>query len=96
MPANFGPNPVACGLARPAGQHPNTVLVRLPKAVSAGPLTSALCSAGWLVRAETEPPLSNHLRITIGPADQMKHLCQRIEPYLTGKQIPNESARPSS
>ncbi len=67
------------------GQHTNTILVRLPKTVLVHSLTSALRSIGWLVKAETERPLSNHLRITIGPVGQMKQLCQLIKPYLTGE-----------
>lgn len=73
------------------GQHTNTVLVRLPKTVPAHSLTSALHSVGWLVKAETERPLSNHLRITIGPVEQMKRLCQLIEPYLTGEKSLGEA-----
>lgn len=67
------------------GKYSNTVLVGLPQYLSAASLTEALCSVGWLVRAETQPPTPNHLRITIGSADQMQQLCALIEPYLKGE-----------
>jgi histidinol-phosphate aminotransferase len=66
------------------GRHSNTVLVRLPDWLSAETMTGALREAGWLIRAETKPPASNHLRITVGPADQMRDFCSRIEPYFAG------------
>jgi histidinol-phosphate aminotransferase len=75
------------------GQHTNTVLVRLPQTVPAYPLTAALHSVGWLIKAETERPLSNHLRITIGPVGQMTQLCQLVEPFLTGEKSLGETVR---
>jgi len=75
------------------GQHTNTVLVRLPKTVPAYPLTAALHSVGWLIKAEIERPLSNHLRITIGPVGQMTQLCQLVEPFLTGEKSLGETVR---
>jgi histidinol-phosphate aminotransferase len=65
------------------GRHSNTVLVGLPPGVSAPRLTTALGERGWLVRAETEPPTPNHLRITIGPPEQMQRLCGLLEGLVT-------------
>lgn len=69
------------------GKHSNTILARLPEKVPAPALTTALRNEGWLVRAETQAPTANHLRITIGPPEQMKQLCEIIEPYLKGDRI---------
>jgi histidinol-phosphate aminotransferase len=66
------------------GRHSNTILVRLPDRLSAEAVTATLRETGWLIRAETQPPMSNHLRITIGPADQMRDFCGRLEPYFAG------------
>lgn len=66
------------------GKHSNTILVQFPQRCPAPSLTAALQERGWLIRAETKAPTTNHLRITIGPADQMKQLCDMIEPYLKG------------
>lgn len=67
------------------GRHSNTILVSLPSHLSAPTVSEALRAAGWLVRAETRAPASNHLRITLGPPDQMKELCGMIEPYFKGE-----------
>lgn len=66
------------------GRHSNTVLVRLPGRLSAETVTGALREAGWLIRAETKPPASNHLRITVGPAGQMRDFCGRLDPHFAG------------
>ena len=67
------------------GKHSNTILARLPEKVSAPALTAALRDEGWLVRAETQAPTTNHLRITIGPPDQMEELCKRLELHVRGE-----------
>jgi histidinol-phosphate/aromatic aminotransferase/cobyric acid decarboxylase-like protein len=64
------------------GQHSNTILAGLPPTVSAVSVTEALRSEGWLIRAETNPPTSNHLRITLGPPDQMQGLCALLALHL--------------
>lgn len=75
------------------GRHSNTVLVRLPERLSAETVTGALREAGWLIRAETKPPASNHLRITVGPANQMREFCSRLEPYFAGVPFPGGGVR---
>lgn len=70
------------------GKHSNTILVGLGDKVPAAAMTAALRNEGWLIRAETQDPTPNHLRITIGPADQMQRLCTHLEPYLKGKKVP--------
>lgn len=69
------------------GKHSNTLLVGLPETVSARPLTQWLHERKWLVRAETARPTRNHLRITLGPAAQMRELTAMIEPFLERTQV---------
>ena len=71
------------------GKHSNTILVGLPHALSAASLMGALLDAGWIVRAEAKAPTSNHLRITLGPGDQMRMFCGLLEPYFEGKRPPD-------
>ncbi len=71
------------------GKHSNIILVGLPQALLATSLTEGLRNAGWLVRAETKAPTSNHLRITVGPADQMRMFCGLLEPYFKGERRPD-------
>lgn len=66
------------------GKHSNTILTKLPAHCAAAQLANDLRARGWLIRAETQNPTPNHLRITIGPPEQMKALCEMIEPYLKG------------
>ena len=63
------------------GRQSNTVLVALPDSVHAEAMSAALMRDGWLVRAETKPPMPNHLRITLGPPEQMRQLCDRLEAW---------------
>lgn len=65
------------------GKYSNTLLVGFPAAVPVQPLTHWLRERKWLVRAETDPPTPNHLRITLGPAGQMQELVSMIEPFFT-------------
>lgn len=69
------------------GRYSNTILVGLPKQWSAPFLAEALSDVGWIVRAEAQDLIPNHLRITIGPGGQMRQLCALIEPYLKGASI---------
>jgi histidinol-phosphate aminotransferase len=60
------------------GRHSNTILIRLPEAVRAPALVAALRQEGWLIRAETAPPTANHIRVTLGPPEQMRELIERL------------------
>jgi histidinol-phosphate aminotransferase len=66
------------------GRHSNTLLIGLPPELSAARVTSALFNMGWLIRAETQGMTPNHLRITLGPPEQMQQLCALLEPYRRG------------
>lgn len=61
------------------GKHSNTILVGLDGLASAATVASDLAAVGWLIKAETKEPIPNHLRITIGPPDQMAQLCTLVE-----------------
>lgn len=67
------------------GRHSNTVLVQLPPEAKAADLAAALGREGWLIRAETQEPTPNHLRITLGPPDQMRELIGKLEPHLAAQ-----------
>lgn len=64
------------------GEHSNTLLVKLPSEVPAPELAAELGKQGWLLRAETAAPTTNHLRITLGPADQMRQLTLKLTPFF--------------
>lgn len=74
------------------GKYSNTLLVGFPKTVPVQPLTQWLRERKWLVRAETDPPTPNHLRITLGPAGQMRELASMIESFLAGARAAQRSA----
>jgi len=61
------------------GQHSNAALVLLPPQVSAIRVAAALADRGWLIRAETQPPIANALRVTLGPPEQMQEFCRLLE-----------------
>lgn len=58
----------------PHGQWGNAILVALPPTRPAAEVAGALRDRGILVRAETAPPLSHHLRITLGSPEQVDRL----------------------
>ncbi len=66
-----------------SGQWTNSVLVRLPAAQSASAVRETLRKAGIGVRTETEPPLTNHLRITLGSEAQADNILNALEGILT-------------
>ena len=68
------------GLQIPAyGRWGNSILIALPRGIPALEIGAGLKQKGFLVRAETAPPLSNHLRITLGPLEQAKQFFSAFE-----------------
>ncbi len=61
------------------GRYGNSVLVTLPPDLSAPEVGKELRRKGFLVRAESTPPLSNHLRITVGPLEQAQRFLAAFE-----------------
>jgi len=61
------------------GGQSNSILAALPAGLSAAECAQALKRKGFLVRAESEPPLTNHLRITAGPREQAQRLLTAFE-----------------
>ena len=64
---------------QPHGGQSNSVLVRLPETLSAKECAAALKEKKFLVRTESEPPLTNHLRITCGTPEQVTRLLAALE-----------------
>lgn len=72
------------GLRIPAyGRWGNSVLAALPPEVPAAEMRASLKERGFLVRAESTPPLSNHLRITLGTPEQAKRFFAAFESLMT-------------
>lgn len=68
------------GLQIPAhGRWGNSILAALPREISAPMLGAELKQKGFLVRAETTPPLRNHLRITLGTPEQARRFFAAFE-----------------
>lgn len=68
------------GLQIPAyGEQGNSLLAALPWELSAAEAAAGLKKRGFLVRAETMPPLSNHLRITLGTPEQAKRFFEALK-----------------
>lgn len=61
------------------GGSSNSILAALPAGLSSAECAKALKRKGFLVRAESEPPLANHLRITAGPREQAQRLLTAFE-----------------
>lgn len=61
------------------GEQSNSILVALPAELSPAECAKALKRKGFLVRPESEPPLTNHLRITAGPREQAQRLLAAFE-----------------
>lgn len=61
------------------GSHSNSILVALPAGLAPAECAKALKRKGFLVRAESEPSLTNHLRITAGPREQAQRLLAAFE-----------------
>ena len=61
------------------GSQSNSILAALPPGLSPAECAKALKRKGFLVRAESEPPLANHLRITAGPREQAQRLLAAFE-----------------
>lgn len=78
------------GLARMGlrcwGSQSNSILAELPAAVPAAGCASALREKGFLIRSETGPPLTNHIRITAGPREQAERLLSALEQVLATQQ----------
>ena len=64
---------------RTHGGESNSLLVALPAGLSPAECSKALKRKGFLVRAESEPPLANHLRVTAGPREQAQRLLAAFE-----------------
>jgi len=62
-----------------SGRWGNSILVTLPSAVSGQDVGEALKKRGFLIRVETEPPLSNHLRVTVGSSAQAERFLAAFE-----------------
>lgn len=69
------------------GRWSNSILVTLPHDLSAQELAHALKQLGCLVRAESEPPLSNHLRITAGSRTQADRFLEAFETALQQRRV---------
>lgn len=67
---------------RALGRWANWVLIPLPPALPAPELAAALKPRGFLVRAEPIPPLTNHLRITVGDRQQAGRFLAAFEEVL--------------
>ena len=74
------------GLQIPAhGRWGNSILVTLPAEIPAPEIGAGLKQKGFLVRAETSPPLKNHLRITLGTLEQVKRFFAAFENLMTAR-----------
>lgn len=61
------------------GRWGNSILVPLPADLPAVEMAEAVKQRGFRVRVESEPPLSNHLRVTVGPKDQAERFLAVFE-----------------
>lgn len=69
------------------GRWGNSLLVALPGRLSSRQVKDAMQRRGFLVRAETEPPLSNHLRITVGPKAQAERFWTAFTSVLGAHEV---------
>lgn len=74
------------------GQWGNSVLAALPKEISSTEIAAELKKKRFLVRAEKTPPLSNHLRITLGTLEQAHRFFDALKPFVR----PEPATRPSA
>ncbi len=70
-----------------SGKWSNSILVPLPPERSATDTFEALKRRGFLIRAETKAPLTNHLRITVGTMEQAKRFLAACEQVLAQRQV---------
>lgn len=75
------------------GRWSNSILVTLPIDLSAQELALALKQRGFLVRAESEPPLSNHLRITAGSRAQADRFLDAFGAILHQRRMQRAASR---
>ncbi len=68
-----------------SGRWANWVLVTLPKTLPAPEVAEALRQRGFLIRAESTPPLSNHLRVTAGDREQARRFLAAFEAVVTDR-----------
>ncbi len=61
------------------GKWGNSILAALPPGIHAVEAAAELKKKGFLVRAESTPPLSNHLRITLGTLEQTRRFFAAFE-----------------
>ena len=67
---------VGCNLH---GLHSNTLLVELPKEYNCNKIEQVAKDAGYLIKSQVIYPTMNHLRITLGPPDQMQSFIKAID-----------------
>lgn len=67
---------------KPHGRWANSLLLSLPAGLSAPRIGAALREKGFCVRVDATPPLSNHLRITVGPMEQTQRFLHTLELIL--------------
>ncbi len=72
------------GLKSHGGQS-NALLAALPVGLPAAECARALKEKGFLVRAESEPPLTNHLRITVGPREQAERFLSALDQVISAR-----------
>ncbi len=70
-----------------SGQWGNSTLVTLPLQLPAQEIARGLRRKGFLIRAETQAPLSNHLRITLGSKAQAQRLWAAFEAVLLERKM---------
>ena len=70
------------------GRWGNSVLAELPASLPAAEIAAAFKKKNLLVRAETTPPLSNHLRITLGSPAQTQQFIVCFEEALQSGETP--------
>ena len=72
------------------GQWSNSVLVQMPAERPAKEAAGWLKQRGFLVRPEDQPPLINHLRITVGTVEQTRRFLDVFEALLVCSTVPSE------
>jgi histidinol-phosphate/aromatic aminotransferase/cobyric acid decarboxylase-like protein len=74
------------------GRGGNSILAGLPSDWKAQELAGALKKRGFLIRVETHPLLSNHVRFTVGSKMQTERLAQVLREITAQRRL--EPVRP--